>query len=197
MDNNKKNNNKYFQEALSDFIYDAASGRAIRHLTDNGCTAAQIVQQLDYPVSFAKVQHTVTRYLKETGILLEELPVPYTNLKAIPFERSSPEKLFSFFAECIRQNGEENSYLGCPFGAASSHADDSIRKSFSMLTAREREYIEGIAWEPGIMYHRLNRRMLEIGVQAAMYTEEISFCFLKSGEIFIRSLGKEHLWESI
>lgn len=176
MDDNKKNNNKYFQEALSDFIYDAASGRAIRHLTDNGCTAAQIVQQLDYPVSFAKVQHTVTRYLKETGVLLEKLPVPYKNLKTIPFERSSPEKLFSFFAERIRQNGEENSYLGCPFGA----------KSFSMLTAREREYIEGIAWEPGIMYHRLNRRMLEIGVQAAMYTEEISFCFLKSGEIFLR-----------
>ena len=30
--------NRYFQKALSDFTYDAASGGAIRHLTDTGYT---------------------------------------------------------------------------------------------------------------------------------------------------------------
>lgn len=45
---------KYFQDALSDFVYDAASGRAIRHLTDSGYTAAQIMQQLSYPTPFKK-----------------------------------------------------------------------------------------------------------------------------------------------
>ena len=186
MDHDKENNNRYFQDALSDFIYDAASGRAIRHLTDRGYTTAQIVQQLDYPTPFAKVQHTVTRYLIETGVLLEELPVTYAGLKTIPLECSSPEKLFSFLAEHICQNGEANSYLSCPFGAVSKKSDNGIQKSLSMLTAREREYIEGIAWEPGIMYHRLNRRMLEIGVQIAVHADIVSFCFLKSGKVFIK-----------
>lgn len=185
MDDDKKNNNRYFQDALSDFIYDAASGRAIRHLVDRGYTAAQIIQQLDYPTPFSKVQYTVTRYLKETGVLLAELPVPSSDLKTIPLKYSSPEKLFSFLADRIRENGEENSYLSCPFGAVSKKTDNGIRKAFSMLTAREREYIEGIAWEPDITYHRLNRRMLEIGVQIAMDVDTVSFCFLKSREIFL------------
>lgn len=185
MDNKKEKNNRYFQDALSDFIYDAASGRAIRHLTDSGYTTAQIVQQLDYPTPFAKVQHTVTRYLKETGILLEELPVSHTDLEAIPLERSSPEKLFSFLAERIRQNEEEYSYFSYPFGAVSANADKDIQRLFPMLTARERAYIEGIAWEPGTTYHRLNRRMLEISVQIAMSSNEASFYFLKSREIFL------------
>ena len=70
MKDEKEPSNRYFQDALSDFVYDAASGRAIRHLADTGYTTAQIVHQLDYPTPFAKVQHTVTRHLKETGILL-------------------------------------------------------------------------------------------------------------------------------
>ena len=182
-DNNNKN--RYFEDALSDFIYDAASGRAIRHLTDSGYTTAQIVQQLDYPTPFTKVRQTVTRYLKETGILLAELPVPYTDLDTILLEHSSSETLFSFLAERIRWNGEENSYLSCPFGSLFGNADEKIQKSFPMLTARECAYMEGIAWEPGIMYHRLNRRMLEIGVQIAMYAKEIRFIFLKSREMFL------------
>lgn len=71
MSGSKNNTNTYFQDALSDFVHDAASGRAIRHLVDIGFTTARIMNELDYPTPFEKVQRTVTRYLKETGILLE------------------------------------------------------------------------------------------------------------------------------
>ena len=187
MKNEKKQTTRYFQEALSDFVYDAASGRAIRHLADTGYTTAQIVNQLDYPTPFTKVQHTVTRHFKETGILLETLPVPPASLQAVTLQRDSPEKLYALLSERIRQNGEAYSYLSCPFGiqAAGQDSKSPAMQLLSALTAREAEYIQGIAWEPAVMYHRLNRRMLEIGSQLAVYTTDIRFFFIKSREILL------------
>ena len=187
MKDEKEPSNRYFQDALSDFVYDAASGRAIRHLADTGYTTAQIVHQLDYPTPFAKVQHTVTRHLKETGILLESLPVPPASLQAVTLQRESPEKLYILLSERIRQNGEAYSYISCPFGVrgTESGGNPAVMHLLSVLTAREAAYIQGIAWEPAVMYHRLNRRMLEIGVQLAVHTNDICFYFLKSLEAFL------------
>ncbi len=176
MDQNNEKPGKYFQDALSDFVYDAASGRAIRHLTDKGYTAARIMQQLCYPASFEKIQHTITKHLKETGILLDELPVPLSSFQPVHLPVSF-EKLFSFLTQCISINGEENSYVSFPFYSAPN--------TLSMLTARELEYINSIAWEPKPTYHRLNRRMLEIGVQIALYSNKICFYFLNSREVII------------
>lgn len=162
----------YFQDALSDFTYDAASGRAIRHLAETGFTTAQIVQRLDYPTPFAKVRHTVTRYFRETGILLDALPISCTCLQTVFFPASDETQLYSFLLESIQENGEAHSFVSCPFGKAAG--------LLSILTAREREYIDGIEWMPKTMYHRLNRRMLEIGVQLAMHTDTIRFYFISS-----------------
>ncbi|MDE7311865.1 MAG: hypothetical protein K2N87_09685 [Eubacterium sp.] len=181
MKQQKETPSKYFQDALSDFVYDAASGRAIRHLADTGYTTAQIVRQLDYPTPFAKVQHTVTRHLMESGILLHELPVPAAGFQIITLLPDVPEKLYRFLSEYVRQNGEEYSYVSCPFGIPGAPALGKSPRS--ALTGREAEYLEGIAWEPKIMYHRLNRRMLEISVQLAAEDREICFYFLKSGEM--------------
>ena len=43
MDTTEKQN--YFKQALSDFAFDAAAGRAIRHLVDVGYTSSQIMQR--------------------------------------------------------------------------------------------------------------------------------------------------------
>lgn len=177
MDKKTNPQTKYFQDALSDFVYDAASGRAIRHLTDSGYTAAQIMQQLNYPTPFHKIQHTITRHLKETGILLNELPVPPSSFQPVHLNQISFEQLFSLLSQYISTNGEENSYVSCPFETASN--------ALSMLTSRELEYLNGILWGPEAMYHRLNRRMLEISVQAALSSEEIRFYFFRSREVII------------
>ncbi len=170
---------RYFKDALSDFVYDAASGRAIRHLTDSGYTAAQISEQLAYPTPFHKIQHTVTRHLKESGILLEELPVAHACFHPVCLHRTSPERLFSLLAQYLSLNGEENSYVLYPAGTDA--------QALSMLTAREREYLNGILWESGTMYHRLNRRMLEIGAQTALYSDHIRFYFIKTRDVLIPS----------
>lgn len=172
---------KYFQDALSDFVYDAASGRAIRHLTDSGYTAAQIMQQLSYPTPFKKIQLTITRHLKETGVLLEELPLPDASFYPVRLRCASLENVFSLLVQYLSLNGEEYSYVSCP-----SRMSAQTR---SVLTARERDYLDGILWESSkVMYHRLNRRMLEIGAQMAFYSGDVCFYFLKSGEavLFMR-----------
>ena len=184
MDNLKNHNNKYFQDALSDFVYDAASGRAIRHLVNAGLTTTQIMKELDYPTPFEKIQHTVTRYLKETGILLEELPAAPANLHVIHLGDLPQDELFTFLAQHVTNNGEENSYVSCPFGITGKKTGSKTIQRLSMLTAREREYLDGIKWGNQIMYHRLNRRMLEIGIQLAWYVDELCFYFFKSKEIF-------------
>lgn len=177
-DKKQKPTGKYFQEALSDFMYDAASGRAIRHLCDTGYTAAQIMQRLDYPTPFSKIQRTITRHLKENGVLLEQLPLADSDFQTIRLKPMQPETLFSFLAEQIRQNEEENAYMACPFGAVLQQSDYAVHKPFSVLTTREREYLESLTWEPHTLYHRLNRRMLEIGVQIAGSCGQIRFYFL-------------------
>lgn len=65
---------EYFKSALSDFTYEAASGGAIRHLTDLGYTVKQISEQLSFPTPYARVQKTVWQRLQETGVILTEEP---------------------------------------------------------------------------------------------------------------------------
>ena len=64
----------FFRNALSDFTYEAASGGAIRHLTDLGYTAKQISEKLTYPTPYARVQKTVWQQLLDTRVVLTEEP---------------------------------------------------------------------------------------------------------------------------
>lgn len=65
---------KYFQNALSNFTYEAASGGAIRHLADLGYSVKQIEEQLTFPTPYEKIQKTVWEHLLDTGVLLLEEP---------------------------------------------------------------------------------------------------------------------------
>ena len=49
----------YFQKALADFTQEAASGGAIRHLADMGYTVKQIMERLDFPTPYERVQKAV------------------------------------------------------------------------------------------------------------------------------------------
>lgn len=66
--------NSYFQKALADFTHEAASGGAIRHLTDAGYTVVQIVKELDFPTPYEKVRREVWERLLRTGVILTEEP---------------------------------------------------------------------------------------------------------------------------
>ena len=64
----------FFQNALSNFTHEVASGGAIRHLTDLGYTVKQISERLDFPTPFERVQRQVWERLLETEVILVEEP---------------------------------------------------------------------------------------------------------------------------
>ena len=64
----------FFRNALSDFTYEAASGGAIRHLTDLGYTVKQISEKLTYPTPYERVRKTVWQQLLDTNVVLTEEP---------------------------------------------------------------------------------------------------------------------------
>lgn len=189
MSREKEEQAKYFQEALGDFVHDAASGGAIRHLLDLGYTTEGIMKRLDFPTPRARVEKTVYRYLTEKGILLEQLPVASEQLQTVSSGKMSEMELYSYLRKRISLDGEENSYVACPFGMIRRDREARLQKMFACLTARERDYLMGIPWQPGIAYHRLNSRMLEISVCLAAHSGvEWEFYFLKSKEIFKNAL---------
>lgn len=176
----------YFENAMSDFIHEMASAGAIRHLTDAGYSIEQIMKELDYPTPRERVEQTVYRHLTESGILLPTLPLGEETMRRYRLKNPSIKELGNILQEKIHENGEENSYVSCPFGAYTQGKPEMLRQQISCLTNREQEYIFGIRWEQDIMYHRLNSRMLEIGKYLAVNSDiEMQFYFLKTKEVII------------
>ncbi len=54
----------YFQRALSDFVYDVASGGAIRHLADLGYDTDRIIKEYHYPLSRDTIDKIVRDHLE-------------------------------------------------------------------------------------------------------------------------------------
>lgn len=66
--------NEYFKEALSNFMFDAASGGAIRHLADRGYTAEEILKKLDFPTPLDRIQKTIWQHFLDKKVVLLEEP---------------------------------------------------------------------------------------------------------------------------
>lgn len=177
----KKERQRYFQEALSDFTCDVASGGAVRHLVDLGYSTDQILRELSCPTPRARVEKIVYRHMTDTGILLEELPVPEEALESVCRKKAALNKICVFLRELMEKNGEENSYVSCPYGMWRRDREQRLQSAFACLTLREREYMLGIPWPMKTVYHRLGGRMPEIAMQMAAESEaEFEFYFLKS-----------------
>jgi len=54
--------NKYFKEALHNFISDIAYVQSIRHLYDLGYDAKKIQNNLSYPVSIETIERVISEY---------------------------------------------------------------------------------------------------------------------------------------
>lgn len=203
----------YFKEALSDFTYDMACGGAIRHLSDLGYSVKQIVERLDFPTSYAKVQQTVYRHLCDSRILLCERP-KYTILpqKAtyvrdydaygrVSFrmvrEETDEKKKIEWREEIFLKEGRKDvaDFLKervLENGEAFSYIscdfglwDEKKRESLKVLSEGQREYIEDIPWEKRRMYHRLDSNMQKI--VSKLYQEGVysgECVFLKEERVY-------------
>lgn len=117
---------------------------------------------------------TVTSQRKETAQMRSIL------WKESIYDPRRDGKLTELLHRKCEKNGETYSYISCPFG---KFADDhysqiekmeqggqsnqdglcaAVEEKMSCLNSRQREYIQGIRWEQPVVYHRLNRRIIEI-----------------------------------
>ena len=96
--------NKYFENALSDFAFDVAGGSAICHLADRGYTVKYIKEKLEYPVPFGKVQKTVWKRLLEKEVILLEEPgmIPVKD-KVVYIEKPGKYGRKSFCAKTVAE----------------------------------------------------------------------------------------------
>ncbi len=100
--------NRYFQEALSDFTYETASGGAIRHLVDSGYTVRRIVERLDFPASYDRVQKTVWEHLLRQKTILPERPGSGGGKESVRYVREYDRYGKASFRRVVVKEDEES-----------------------------------------------------------------------------------------
>lgn len=160
---------RYFENALSDFVHDMASGANIRHLVDRGYSISQIKEKLDYPAPKERLQESVWRHMLETGLVILDFSEKYSHNIEVKSRAAFLESIRKIFSEY----GEENVYVYCTCEKWIDGGKGSVFKCKS-LTSRERDYMTELPWpEDGGLCHRLNGKMLEIVTELAEAGEKI------------------------
>lgn len=97
-------------------------------------------------------------------------------------------KLTELLHRKCEKYGETYSYVSCPFGKpiddqySQNRAETVVEERMSCLNGRQREYLQGIRWEQPVLYHRLNRRMLEIISKLYEAGAYEGVCFFVTGQ---------------
>lgn len=154
-----------FRKALSDFSFDVASGGAIRHLADLGYTVKQIQEQLDFPTPFARIQEAVWKRLVDTRVIFLEEPWQQHLKETVHFVREYDSYGKASFRRVVEDNPRtetEGSFLVCEFGTVRCRDTEKYRKVLAALDERQAEYVDGLPWPKGKVWHRADERMLEI-----------------------------------
>lgn len=96
----------YFNNAISNFTFEVASGGAIRHLADLGYTVKQIKERLDFPTPYEKVQKAVWEHLLDKGILLVEEPGSGRRREQVTYVRDYDQYGKPSFRRVVHSSGD-------------------------------------------------------------------------------------------
>ena len=170
----------YFQRALSDFVFDMASGGAICHLTDLGYTVKQIQDKLDFPTPYERIQKAVWKHLLDTGVIVPQEQAEMREKVEYVREYDSYGKAsFRRVTAPISSQEPQQPRLLCRFGLLKYKDPERYREVLGTLEPRQAEYIDGLPWGLESVWHRADRRMLEIyhTLEKAGVSGEV--CFFK------------------
>ena len=155
----------YFQRALSDFVYDMASGGAIRHLADLGYTVRQIQEKLDFPTPYERIQKTVWKHLTDTGVIFPEGPRQGKTGEKVEYVREYDSYGRASFRRVVVPevtSKPSEPCLLCCFGLLKYKDPERYEEVLRALEPEQAEYIEGLPWGVERFFHRPDRRMLGI-----------------------------------
>lgn len=163
----------YFQSALSDFVFDMASGGAICHLTDLGYTVKQIQERLAYPTPYERVQKAVWKHLLDTGVIaMAEQEEKREKVEYVREYDSYGKASFRRVTVPVTSPEPPKSRLLCRFGMLRYKDPERYRQMLEALKPEQAEYIDGLPWELEGVWHRADPRML--GIYHALERAELS-----------------------
>ena len=151
----------YFQNALSNFTHEAASGGAIRHLTDLGYTAKQVAERLDFPTSFARVQKEIWQRLLDTSVILLEKPGSSQGTKTA-YVREYDKYGRASFRKVIEQDGKKENEISWQKRILCGKAPDAVSELIRKKTAENGESFSYVACDFGLLSKREPERFDQI-----------------------------------
>ena len=153
-----------FNQALSNFTFDVASGGAIRHLASLGYTVKEISAALDYPTPIGRVKDTVWKYYLENGIVCIENPETIAIREKVRYVRDYDSNGRASYRRVVEhiENDVNKKYLFCDFGKQLYKDKDGFLKKISVLNPKDQDYILGLPWPLAGAYHIADERMLRI-----------------------------------
>ena len=164
----------YFQNALSSFTHEVASGGAIRHLTDLGYTTRQIMESLDFPTPFARVQKEVWQRLLDTEVILLEEPGSTVREK-VSYVREYDKYGRASFRRVVEQDGEKGEGIAWRRQSLSGKTRDAATGLIRGKTAENGEDFSYVACDFGLLAAREPERfqglLLTLDVELREYIE--------------------------
>ena len=163
--------NSTFNQALSNFVHDFASGGAIRHLADAGLTVTEIAERLSFPTPKNKVAQEVWKYYLEIGKVRLETAGETTRKVTYVKEQNAYGRV------SMRQVVEEipverRTYIACDFGKQMYQDKEDFLRKLEVLSQKEREYILDLPWPLETVYHEEDERMRSIAAKLHMPTRK-------------------------
>ena len=151
---------KAFQRALSDFMYDFASGDAIRHLADQGYTVSEIAAKLSFPTPKDRIADVVWKHYLDKGVILLEEPESGQTLKRVRYVTEQG----AYGRVSMRQVVEEipmsdAQYLPCDFGKRLWRDRQGFQDVIKALPERDRQYLLELPWPLQTVWHVRDERM--------------------------------------
>ncbi len=176
-------NSNYFNQALHDMVFENACGAAIKRLADKSFPISYIHKQLDYPISFERVQRYVWQYyLDNKTLIYPDDKIDYTESNNIiiinepkikktfikeqgPYGKTTFRQVAAFEEEAGNSNNKNNStkkYIACDFGILKNEKPDEFNYFLDSLDSNDKAYIIDLPWENKRVYHIMNKRMISI-----------------------------------
>lgn len=155
--------NSYFNKALGNFIYDNASGGAIRHLFDLGYSVKEISDKLDYPTPVDKIREIIWNHMLNTGIVSFDNPLD----KGVQERITYVEEYTKYGVRHFKRVSEKTDIAGkeyciCDFGKQIYQNKEAFEKKLEGLSTKDKQYVLDIPWPLCPVYHLLDERMLRI-----------------------------------
>ena len=164
----------YFQNALSDFTHEAASGGAIRHLTDLGYTTKQIMERLDFPTPLARVQKEAWRRLIDTNVILLEEPRSVKREKTV-YVREYDKFGRASFRKVVEQDEGKEDKISWRKQSLSGKTQDKVFELIKEKIAVNGESFSYVACDFGIISkgepERFQRLLQNLDMELREYIE--------------------------